>query len=161
MPGQRTASITTRIETFPVFGLFFTSMRSENSIHYNKDWDCIPHSIILSYLSSENSIHYNKDWDLFVEDVCSQDIDVREQHPLQQGLRQFLRRTGVPSTKRQRTASITTRIETCRTSYHRLQRLVVWEQHPLQQGLRRVAEISEGVGEVQSENSIHYNKDWD
>ena len=107
---QRTASITTRIETPWLVCSWVDIQMSENSIHYNKDWDFLFYSGILlltcqrtasittrietlsplhsqsSCQASENSIHYNKDWDLLkVIDVTFK--GVREQHPLQQGLR--------------------------------------------------------------------------
>ena len=132
---------------------------SENSIHYNKDWDWIglfsknpswPGQRTASITTrietsspsrrtepagSENSIHYNKDWDNFshfFEFFCE---TVREQHPLQQGLRQQLDQVLVF-------------------------RAAVREQHPLQQGLRPHRNFPQ-ISSTLSENSIHYNKDWD
>ena len=86
--GQRTASITTRIETDRRCDIVRLGRGSENSIHYNKDWDKrfpvlgfrftvreqhpLQQGLRLessfdckSSSMSENSIHYNKDWDLF------------------------------------------------------------------------------------------------
>ena len=136
--------------------------KSENSIHYNKDWDDIQESLLQLWIESENSIHYNKDWDRSSSiPVClsgesensihyNKDWDsrllshnmniglVREQHPLQQGLRP------------------------CLTSFSVLNGWTVREQHPLQQGLRRTKLCSAKWGFLSvSENSIHYNKDWD
>ena len=96
----------------PVWIMFAppTLPMSENSIHYNKDWD--GEVVVPGFIcpGSENSIHYNKDWDHSIS-------------PLRSGA------------SCQRTASITTRIETQQVTFNTKQERVR-EQHPLQQGLR-------------------------
>ena len=134
---QRTASITTRIETYhPHIETHLTGqVREQHPLQQGLRLLLLRLCGFLLRLMSENSIHYNKDWDInflymlgsfkLVREQhplqqglrlkhykCLKEIKgVREQHPLQQGLRQF-KCCNIPT-------SITVR-----------------EQHPLQQGLR-------------------------
>ena len=131
---QRTASITTRIETSNNFVRPRTNIRSENSIHYNKDWDFSLFSI-------------------FLPSSCQRTASITTR------IETFSRRIVVLMLPRQRTASITTRIETPK-GFLLVQWEVVREQHPLQQGLRHLSDEESAIL-LMSENSIHYNKDWD
>ena len=111
--GQRTASITTRIETrlLIAFCCHLCSQRTAS----------ITTRIETSYPKKGSP----------------EGLPVREQHPLQQGLRQHKHGLFIARSLCQRTASITTRIETCCFTWSNSHQVTVREQHPLQQGLRQ------------------------
>ena len=82
---------------------------------------------------------------------------VREQHPLQQGLRHLVVGTSTEVVVREQHPLQ----QGLRQCDHRSQShpCGVREQHPLQQGLRLYTKNVSCVLVAKSENSIHYNKD--
>ena len=85
----------------------------------------------------------------------TQALRVREEHPLQQGLRHKSIQTLAPEQKCQRRTSITTRIKTWCTLCIEILCTPVREEHPLQQGLRPPHHIAMMWGiEVREEHPL-------
>ncbi len=132
----RATSTTTRIETVERYTLQLLTYVCESNIHYNKDWDW-------------SAKYLNAKW-----------MALREQHPLQQGLRHHSGDLCPVGQLPARATSTTTRIETFLTYCDNVLQHCLREQHPLQQGLRLAfTQIETGI--FFCESNIHYNKDWD